>query len=278
MRFLHPLVCCGLLAIVCASSARSEIDGEKQIILLGDSTTIGSVPRAVRPAGPHLEDVIRAQLAARGGLPPCKVINLGMDGEYIQRLLDEGRYDKEIASLKGIDYIFIRYGLNDMNKRENYVANFPKDLRELIGRLRKDHPQAVIIPMTLIAYLPNDELSELINDGVKHAAKEENLAVFDIFPVSHAERAKNPEMFHYRRYPLANIPEEYRDLVKDFILNDYVVVMDNEFDATFAHLPNWLSSDYHPNFAGYQLIGRETANYLEPLMRSLAHHATPIQH
>jgi lysophospholipase L1-like esterase len=97
--------------------ARGEQGGKLKILLLGDSTTIGSVCRQTNPDGPHLEDVIRVLLAAEKDLPPTEVINQGRDGEFIRGLLASGRYDKEIAPLKGVDYVFIRYGLNDIAKR-----------------------------------------------------------------------------------------------------------------------------------------------------------------
>src|SRR4051812_23708994 len=88
-------------------------DGDTiRVLLLGDSTTIGSVCRQVEPSGPHLEDVIRQLLAAEADLPPVEVINQGRDGEYIRGLLSSGRYEKEVAKLEGIDFVFIRYGLN----------------------------------------------------------------------------------------------------------------------------------------------------------------------
>ncbi|MCA1686946.1 MAG: hypothetical protein LC745_13445 [Planctomycetia bacterium] len=64
-----------------------------RILLLGDSTTIGSVCRQVEPDDPHLEDVIRLLLEADNDLPPAEVINQGRDGEFIHGLLTSGRYD-----------------------------------------------------------------------------------------------------------------------------------------------------------------------------------------
>src|SRR3954471_24187902 len=96
------------------TSGHAEHDGKLQILLLGDSTTIGSVCRITDPQAPHLEDVIRLLLAAEKGLPPTNVLNQVRDGEYIQRLLASGRYEKEIAKLPGIDYVLVRYGLNDV--------------------------------------------------------------------------------------------------------------------------------------------------------------------
>lgn len=103
-----------MLALASApSDASAEHDGKVQILLLGDSTTEGSVPRRLKPEGPHLETVLEQLLAAEADLPPCHVINSSLSGEYIRRLLDSGRYDRDAAKLPGLDFIFIRYGLND---------------------------------------------------------------------------------------------------------------------------------------------------------------------
>jgi hypothetical protein len=46
----------------------------------------------------------------------------------------------------------IRYGLNDVARIKDFDAAFPKDFRELIARLRKDHPAAMLIPTTTIPW------------------------------------------------------------------------------------------------------------------------------
>jgi len=71
-----------------------------RILLVGDSTVIGSICRRKAPKADHLEDVIRKLLAAEPDLPPTEVLNQGRDGEYIHGLLS-GRYDKDIAKLPG---------------------------------------------------------------------------------------------------------------------------------------------------------------------------------
>ena len=63
--------------LVVSSSVKAEHEGKVQILLLGDSTTEGSVPRRHVPEGPHLEDVIRLLLAGiqilREGFVPIRV-------------------------------------------------------------------------------------------------------------------------------------------------------------------------------------------------------------
>lgn len=266
MKTYATLLIFGTMAVVVwPSASKAEHEGKVQILLLGDSTTEGSVPRKLKPAGPHLEKVLEQLLAAEGDLPPCHVINSGVSGEYIRGLIDSGRYARDAAKLPGVDYIFIRYGLNDRGKRENFAENFPADFRELLALLKKDHPNALLIPMTVIPY-SDEEASQLINKLVLDVASSENLAVFDIYPRYAAELEKGPNMLNYRRYPLANVPTKYHELVKPFVNGSVVEVMDNELDAILGRLPNWYS-DRHPNLAGYNVIADETAKYLAKILR-----------
>lgn len=270
MRYRIPfLLFTAVLTIALAgNSARAEVDGTVQILLLGDSTTEGSVPRRHVPEGPHLEDVIRELLAAEKDLPPTNVINLGLSGEYIRRLLDSGRYEKAVSKLPGIDFVLIRYGLNDNARRENFAENFPKDYHELIGRLKADHPEATLIVTTVIPY--GDEATSLrLNALNEQVAEAEGLTLFDIYPRYAAELKHGPNMLNYRRFPLEKIPENRRDFVKPFVVPGnppMVEVLDNRLDAHFGHLPGWFG-DRHPNLAGYHVIGDETAKFLAPLVR-----------
>jgi lysophospholipase L1-like esterase len=257
----------GITAVLAASGrqARAEHEGKLQILLLGDSTTIGSVCRLTDPKGPHLEDVIRSLLAAETDLPPTNVINQGRDGEFIHGLLGDGRYEREIAKLPGIDYVLIRYGLNDLGKREDFAVNFSKDFSELIGRLRKDFPEATIFPMTIIPYMA-PEADARINKLIRQVAKVEELALFDVYTRYQAELAHGINMLNYRRYALEKIPESQREWLKSFVHGGSVVVMDNRLDAHFRDLPGWFG-DRHPNLAGYHVIGDETARFLAPRIR-----------
>ena len=273
-----------LLTAAPASFARHE--GKLQILLLGDSTTEGSIPRRITPQGPHLEQVIEQLLAAEGDLPACKVTNLGLSGEFIRRLIDSGRYEKSAAKLPGVDVVIVRYGPNDVNRREDFDTNFPKDVRELLGYLRRDHPAAMIILATAIPLNEDLEVdapkARRMNDPVRRIAAEENLPLLDLYPRYAKEQAKGPNMLNYRRFPLAKIPEKYHAFVQPFVMpgraapagatdperyGPMVVVLDNRLDAHFGHLPGWFN-DRHPNLAGYHVIGDETAKFLAPLIRA----------
>ncbi len=255
----------GFLAAILPTTLFAEHQGKIQILLLGDSTTEGSIPRLIRPEGPHLEKVLEQLLAAQGDFPASHVINSSLSGEYIRRLFDSGRYDRDAAKLPGLDYIFIRYGLNDRAKRKDFSTNFPKDYHELLARLRQDHPGALLIPMTVIPFA-NEQVSKEINDLIFEVGRKEKLQVFDIYPRYAAELKKGPNMFNYRRYPLAKIPEKYHDLVKPFVRGPSVLVMANELDPILGELPGW-TGDRHPNLAGYNVIADETAKYLGKLRR-----------
>ncbi len=239
-----------------------------QIILLGDSTTEASIPKKLAPDEPQIEDTLRILLAAQTDLPPCDVYNEGVSGEYIRRLLDT-RYDKAVKTKPQADYIFIRYGLNDQAKIKDFKTTFPKDFHELLGRLRKDHPNAMLIPMTAIPYALNN-LHEDINALIRQIAAEEKLTLFDIAPRYTAELKKGPDMLNYRRYSLAKIPENLRAFATPYIqpgTDPQVIVMDNRLDGIFGHLPGW-AGDRHPNLAGYNVIADETAKWLAPVIRA----------
>ena len=267
-KIIFPRILSSMVILVCLFSPlvlQAKHEGKIQILLLGDSTTEGSVPRRIKPEGPHLEKVLEQLLAAEDDLPACHVINSSLSGEYIRRLFDSGRYDRDAAKLPGIDYIFIRYGLNDRARRKDFKVNFPKDFHELLGQLRKDHPHALLIPMTVIPFA-NEEVSKKINDLVRHVAKKEKLPVFDIYPRYAEELKKGHNMLNYRRYPLTKIPKKYHTLVKPFVRGPSVEIMSNELDSILGHLPGWYR-DRHPNLAGYNVIADETAKYLTNLLR-----------
>ncbi len=239
-----------------------------QIILLGDSTTEASIPKQMAPDEPQFEDTIRILLAAEAGLPPADVYNEGVSGEYIRRLLDT-RYDRAVKTKPQADYIFIRYGINDIARREKFAENFPKDFRELLDRLRSDHPKAMLIPMTCIPYSAENTHAD-INAIVLQIAAEEHLTLFDIAPGYLAALAQGPNMLNYRRYALSKVPEALRPLATPYVLpgkDPQIVVLDNRLDAHFGQLPGWYA-DRHPNQAGYHVIASETVKFLAPIIRA----------
>ncbi len=264
-RKTRPGLC--LLLIVWAAGSISAAEGRRRIcasvrvLLLGDSTCIGSVCRTVAPHADHLEQVIEKLLAAEKDLPPVTVLNQGRDGEYIRGLLKSGRYDREISPLKNLDFVLIRYGPNDRARLKNFPKEFPVDLRELLDRLRKDHPRASLVLVTMLPFYGKKGDNE-VNDIVRAVASERKLPVCDIHKRYAAELKFGANMLNYRRFPLEKIPEQYHALVKNFVQPDgKVVVLDNSLDAHLRDVPGWFG-DRHPNLAGYHVIGDETAKFL----------------
>ncbi len=236
-----------------------------RILLLGDSTVIGSICRRQAPKADHLEDVIRKLLAAEGDLPPAEVLNQGRDGEYIHGLLS-GRYAREIAKLPRVDFVLIRYGLNDRGRRKDFATNFPKDYRDLIGRLKKDHPGCQIVLETVIPYF-GGEADKQINDLVRGVATTEKLPLLDTHAPFAAELKNGPNMLAYRRASVDKIPTKYRSLLPpEAVKGGDVVLLDNLLDAHLRNVPGWFG-DRHPNLAGYHVIGDEAAKFLAPLVR-----------
>src|SRR5256885_3773038 len=109
-RIPFCLLFLSLLGPLSEARPGGPVKAKVRILLLGDSTVIGSVCRREAPKADHLEDVIRKLLAAEADLPPTEVLNQGRDGEFVRGLLD-GRYAKEIAVLPRVDIVLIRYGL-----------------------------------------------------------------------------------------------------------------------------------------------------------------------
>jgi lysophospholipase L1-like esterase len=265
MKMLRPILTFLLFTAWHATAAPSVANDPIRILLIGDSTTEGSIPRLTNPDGPHLEVMIRQLLAMEPGMPALKVHNLGQGGDTAFRLLDSGRYEKEISVFEKADYIFVRYGINDWSKRQPVEQNFPNDLRAVIQRLKTDFENARIIPTTIIPYL-NEEQSKIINRMIHEVSIQEGLDVFDIYPLYAKHLLNGPNSLNYRRYPVKDIPEKHRQWITPRVYDDKLVVMDNEYDAIFGDLPGWYS-DRHPNLAGYNVIAVETAKYLIPLLR-----------
>lgn len=269
---------CRLIALVifACGTAQAKVDGRIQILLIGDSTTIGNQPRAAKPAGPNLEDIVKGLLAAETDLPPADVFNLGLGGDDIGELLTpDGRYDTTIATITNdVDYIFFRYGINDWfalggnsgTSDEDMQSEFAANNRALIARLQADHPNAVIIPMTIIAFL-NAERSELMNEVTRDIAAEQGLDVLDLYPVYYAYEQSLPRgALDVRQGELSAIDEKYHTMLEPYSSGDGVNLSDNELDPLFGDSVGWFNN--HPNLAGYNLIGLETVKFLTPVIRA----------
>ena len=238
-----------------------------RILLLGDSTVMGSVPHAMAPTADHLEDVIRKRLAADASLPPTVVINKGQDNDTIHRML-ANRYDGDVKNLAGgpPDYICIRFGINDYFYLRDWLMEYPPNYRQLISQIRRDVPGAHITLETIIPYA-GEPATSAVNEAIRAIAAAEGLPVCDTHAAFAAALRTGPEMFTYRRVALADIPANLRSLLPPgSIAGDTVTILDHSLDAHFSDVPNWFA-DRHPNLPGFHVIGKCVADYLAATMR-----------
>lgn len=236
-----------------------------KILLIGDSTT--------EQGKPVFENSVEQLLAGVDNMPPVEVVNVGRGGETAYSLLNSGRYDKDIKGIDSVDYIFLRYGINDWSKRKPFKENFLVDMSKLIAHLKIDFPSAEIIVMTIIPFL-NKEDSKVVNDLISKVAADEKLELFDIYP-AYQKRIEEYGLYsmNIRFYPLSDIPKNYHKLVAPYTSyvewkgTEMVTVKSNELDPLLGHLPKWYN-DNHPNTTGYRLIAGETVKFILPKLKS----------
>lgn len=236
-----------------------------KILLIGDSTTEGGKP--------VFENSVEQLIEGEDSLLSVDVVNVGKGGETAFSLLESGRYEKEIKRIDSVDYIFLRYGINDWLKRKPFNDNFPIEMKKVISTLRIDFPKAQIIVMTIIPFLKEED-TKIVNDHIAKIAAEEKLELFDIYPAYKKgleEHGKNS--MKVRFFPLSGIPKNYHKLVAPYTSyvewkkTDMVRVNSNELDPLFGNLPDWYK-DKHPNLMGYRLIALETAKYILPKLKN----------
>ena len=262
------------LALVTLSFASSQKDEKKiKILLVGDSTTIGSMPREVNPKGPHLEQMIE-EFALIEGLPKLEVVNVGKGGETAKRLLGSKWYKEKIASVEEVDYIFLRMGINDWFRYEDFKLEFPIAMKKLITQLKKDHPKAIIILSTICQFMPEPDCEE-VNGAITAITNDLKLQLFDLYtPYNQFLKENGLNTLNVRQPYLSNIPDEYHDFLKPYTYyrkgwgnkpsGNVVKVNDMSLDPLFGHIKGWYD-DRHPNSTGYRLIAYETVKYLKRL-------------
>ncbi len=245
-----------------------------KVLLVGDSTTIGNMPREVKPEGPHLEQMIE-QLAEIEGLPKLEVINAGKGGETAKRLLGSKHYNQKIATVKDVDIIFLRMGINDWFKYKNFKKEYPIRMKALISQLHKDHPKAVLYLATITSFMPPKDCIQ-VNNLIYKIGKEENLEVLDVFtPYNDYLKVNGKNSLNVRQCYLSKIPQKYHAWLKPYTYfrkgwgkkpDGYVVkVNDMSLDPVFGHIKGWYF-DRHPNSTGYNLIAFETIKFLKKNM------------
>lgn len=260
-----------LLLFCCSVITNAQETKKLKVLLVGDSTTMGRVPREIKPEGPHLETMIE-QLAKAEGLPRLEVINAGKGGETAKRLLGSKHYKEKIATVTNVDYIVLRMGINDWFRYKDFKKEFPVHMRALITQLKKDHPKAVLYLATITSFMKPEECKE-VNDLIYKMGKEDQIEVLDIFtPYNNYLLINGRNSLSVRQCYLSKIPEKYHEWLKPYTHyregwgknpSGYVVkVNDMSLDPIFGHIKGWYN-DRHPNSTGYNLIAMETVKFLK---------------
>lgn len=243
----------------------SSTEPKVKILLIGDSTTEGGKP--------VFENSIEELVAIEDSVPVVEVINAGKGGETAHSLLNSGRYESDIKGIDSVDYIFVRYGINDYFKRQPFTLNFPTDMKKVIDQLEVDFPSAEIIMMTIVPFL-GDLNDQIVNEQIVEVASEKGLELFDLYtPYKEKMDEFGKPALTIRFFPLSGIPKNYHQLVEPYASfyewknAVWVRVQSNEFDPLFGHLTDWYK-DNHPNTTGYRLIADETVKYILPKLKN----------
>lgn len=258
----------------CARSFASAAHGNEAaggtILLLGDSTVAGSMPRRVDPEGPHLEIVMQAGLNALPGIPAFRVVNLGVGGGYIRQLLSSAHYDATVGKQQDVRFVLMRFGLNDHFRLADFASDFPADYGRLVQRLRADHPRATLVMMTVIPY-HSPKVTAAINASIRRIAKAQGLPLLDTHAPYEEALRDAPHRLSYRSLPMEEVPLDDLPAVARHVYVvagiPRVVVLDDALDRRLGRLPRWFA-DRHPNFEGYRVIGGLSSRFLADCIRA----------
>ena len=107
----------------------------------------------------RLDSLLQTLFAANAPKLKVRNVNLGADGEYLQEMIDTGRYEKAIhQQYARIDVAVIRYGGNDSRKYS--PAEFVKWLGVLSDKISKDYPGVKIMIGTGIWLKGDDDVNK----------------------------------------------------------------------------------------------------------------------
>ena len=120
-------------------------DAECVVAMFGDSTDMTNyLPTALR-LGQRLEWLLRDRFPDRRVDIHC----LAEGGEYLWRLLESGRLERELQALPRCDIAMIRYGLNDRSQKVA-PADFKRQLHAACATIRERFPAVRIVLSTTI--------------------------------------------------------------------------------------------------------------------------------
>lgn len=212
-------------------------DADVHIAVVGDSTDMTCYL-------PHdLRLTRRFELLLRDHFSDHRidVHNLAEGGDYLKRLVDTGRLERELAALTRCDIVMLRYGLNDAPQKIEPAA-FAQQLETAIQIIRKRFINATIVLSTTIPPLGDPYAQPTIEVAAKH-----KLPLIRIDELIRTRSATCDYDWHYsqssmigRRRAEPN-PED----------------------------PTGLKGDLHPNAYGSQMIAECYFEHIEPIVAGL---------
>jgi lysophospholipase L1-like esterase len=212
-------------------------DAECVVAIFGDSTDMTNyLPTPLR-LGTRLEELLRDRFADRRVDVHC----LAEGGEYLRRLLESGRLERELQALPRCDIAMIRYGLNDRSQK---VApeDFKRQLHAACATIRERFPAARIVLSTTIP---------------PHSAD------YDAQTMAVAEELNLPliRLDDYIRRRSAAGESDWHDQPGSRI--------GHHREANPPGNADGLSGDTHPNALGAQMIAEFYFDQLEPIVAAI---------
>lgn len=212
-------------------------DADLHIAIFGDSTDM----TCYLPHDLRLTRQFELLLRDRFSDHRIDVHGLAEGGEYLKRLLDTGRLERELAALTRCDIVMIRYGLNDAPQKIEAAA-FAEQLEKAVQIIRKRFAAATIVLSTTIPPLG------------------------DLYALPTLETAAKLGL------PLIRIDEMMRTR-SAAIDHDWHIsptsMIGRRHDQPNPQDPTGLKGDLHPNAYGSQMIAECYFEHLEPIVAGL---------
>ena len=163
---------------------------------------------------------------------------LAEGGEYLQRLVDSGRLDRELQALPRCDIAMIRYGLNDVSQKMD-PEKFRTQLHAACDIVLSRFPQAQLVLSTTIP--PTAQAYDQQTQAVAEARK---------LPLIRLDQ-------HIRQRSSTGEGDWHHQAGSRIGRHRTVNPPDN---------PDGLAGDIHPNAFGAQMIASHYFEHLEPIV------------
>ena len=212
-------------------------DEECTVAMLGDSTDMGSYIEDHLRLHRHLEMLLRDRFPDKA----VSVRNLSESGDYLKKLLESGRLERELDTLARCDLMIIRYGLNDQG-HQIPPADFKKQLQQTCDTVLRRFPNTQIVLATTIP--PS---APRMNEATRALAAEREYPLVDIEEFLTKQAGLGNSNWHTGLRTRVGFP-----------------MNENPKDN-----PTGLKGDQHPNIHGSRLIAEQEYRTIEPIVERI---------